>query len=88
MTLHEAIVIVLTKKGRSMSTSEIADELNINKLYSKKDGSRIIAYQIHGRTNNYPGLFERNGSMVGLKNSRLEMNKSPLKKIVKKSFSR
>ena len=46
-------------EGRPMSTSEIADELNYNKWYQKKDGSPIIPYQIHGRTKNYPHLFKR-----------------------------
>ncbi len=66
MTLHEAIVKLLVEKGRPMSTSEIADELNINKWYSKKDESNITAFQIHGRTRNYSNLFNRNGSMVEL----------------------
>lgn len=67
MTLHEAIIIVLRQKGRPMSTQEIADELNKNGLYSKKDGSTITAFQIHGRTRNYDHLFHRDGSMVSLK---------------------
>jgi len=69
MTLHEAIVKVLQSKKRAMSTQEIADELNKNKLYQKKDKSIIEAFQIHGRTRNYPHLFDRNGSMVSLKDS-------------------
>jgi len=67
MTLHEAIIKVLLSKNRAMSTQEIADELNKNKWYQKKDKSLITAYQIHGRTKNYPHLFDFNGSMVSLK---------------------
>lgn len=66
MTLHEAIIQVLKQKGKSMSTQEIANELNKNRLYSKKDGSPITAFQIHGRTRNYVHLFNRNGSEVSL----------------------
>lgn len=66
MTLHEAIIIVLQEKGGEMSTADIASELNKRKLYSKKDGSEITGFQIHGRTKNYPKLFTRNGSKVGL----------------------
>ncbi len=66
MTLHEAIEELLIEKGRSMSTSEIANELNRRKSYSKRDGSLITAFQIHGRAKNYPDLFTKDGSTVGL----------------------
>jgi len=52
MTLHEAIQIVLREKGRVMTTQEIANELNQRKLYTKRDGSEITAFQIRGRTKN------------------------------------
>lgn len=67
MTLHEAIAEILTINGKSMTTQEIASELNKTKTYVKKDGSEISAFQIHGRTKNYSNLFERNGSLVSLK---------------------
>ncbi|MDY0104556.1 MAG: HTH domain-containing protein [Lentimicrobium sp.] len=67
MTLHEAIIKVLQQAGRALTTSEIADALNKNKWYEKKDKSLIIAYQIHGRTKNYPQYFDRQGSLVTLR---------------------
>ena len=67
MTLHEAIQQVLLNHGGSMTTKEIADELNQTGLYSKKDGSFISPFQIHGRTKNYEHLFNREGSTVSLK---------------------
>lgn len=66
MILHEAIQKLLKEKGRAMSTNEITDALNKSKWYQKKDGSLITAFQIHGRTKNYPQLFIRNGSMISL----------------------
>lgn len=66
MTLHEAIVKLIRQTGRPMTTAEIANELNKNKWYQKKDGSPITPYQIHGRTKNYPGLFKKDGSIVSL----------------------
>lgn len=66
MTLHEAIIQLLNLHKRPMTTTEIANELNKNKWYEKKDKSEITAYQIHGRTKNYPQYFVRNGSMVDL----------------------
>ncbi|MBQ4915276.1 hypothetical protein J8L85_12560 [Maribacter sp. MMG018] len=69
MTLHEAIQQILLKYNRAMTTQELADALNKTKLYVKKKGSPIItAYQIHGRTKNYPHLFDKTGSLVSLKN--------------------
>lgn len=66
MTLHEAIIKLLKQFNRPMSTTEIANELNENKWYLKKDKSEITAFQIHGRTKNYPQFFVRDGSMVRL----------------------
>ena len=66
MTLHEAIEKLLKERGRAMTTSEIADELNKNKWFTKKDSSEICAFQVHGRTYNYTNLFNRDGSQVSL----------------------
>ena len=66
MTLHESIEKLLRQTGRPMTTQQIADELNKNGWYQKKDGSAIQAFQIHGRTKNYAMIFNRNGSTVSL----------------------
>ncbi len=66
MTLHAAIEKLLQQTGRQMTTHEIAESLNKNKWYQKKDGSKITDFQIHGRTKNYPQLFNRRGSTVSL----------------------
>ena len=66
MTLHAAIEKLLRLKGRPMTTLEIADELNKNKWYEKKDASQITDFQIHGRTKKYFQLFNRNCSTVSL----------------------
>lgn len=66
MTLHEAIEKLLRQTGRPMTTQQIADELNKNGWYQKKDGSVIQAFQIHGRTRNYANIFSRNESTVSL----------------------
>lgn len=66
MTLHEAIFKILEQKGGSMTIQEVAEVLNNNKWYQKKDNSIITAFQIHGRTKKYSHLFNRNGSNVSL----------------------
>lgn len=83
MTLHIAIDKLLIQMGRSMTTTEIADELNNNnKWYHKKDGSPITSYQIHRRTTNYSHLFGRDGSIVNLLNNQntVHPDRAPLKK--------
>ncbi len=67
MYLQEAIVKLLIESGCAISTPEIADALNKNKWYVKKDKSKITDFQIHGRTKNYTELFDRQGAMVNLK---------------------
>lgn len=67
VTLHEEIAAILSEAGGDgMSTSEIAAAVNRRGNYRKRDGSEITAFQVHGRTRNYAGLFDRDGSMVRL----------------------
>lgn len=66
MTLHAAIEKLLKFKGKPMSIQEIADELNANGWYEKKNGAKIQAVHIHGRTRNYKDVFLRKGTTVSL----------------------
>lgn len=67
MTLHDAIEKLLKEKGGSMTTTEITEALNENRWFTKKDGSEICQFQVHGRTHNYSRLFDRDGPKVSLK---------------------
>ena len=67
MTLHAAIEQVLTQEKRKMTPVQIADALNRNSWYSKKDGSVIKSSQIGARVRNYPQLFCKKGSFIFLK---------------------
>ena len=42
MTLHEAIEKLLRQKGRAMTTTEIASDLNKNKWYQKRTVLRLL----------------------------------------------
>ena len=66
MTLHEEINQILIEKASPLSTKRIAELVKIRGNYSKKDGSEVTPYQIHGRTKNYSHLFIRDKSVVGL----------------------
>lgn len=67
MTLHEAMVNLFHQVGKPMTTKEIAEKLNENKWYQKKDRSMITSYQIYRRAKNYPAFFQCKGSVVSLK---------------------
>ncbi len=88
MTLHTAIEKLLRQKGNSMTIYEIADDLNKNKWYSKRDSSKITGFQIHGRTKKYPQLFVRNGATVSLAGSGIvkQSQKAISKPVIKKTI--
>lgn len=67
MTLHEAIQQALLQAGKSLTTAQIADILNANSWYSKKDGSDIKTSQVAARVKSNSHLFNTNNSLVGLK---------------------
>jgi hypothetical protein len=67
MTLHEAIEQTLKQSGKSMTASEIANEINRTKLYSRADGGPIPSSQIGARVKNYPQWFDKTGSYISNK---------------------
>lgn len=66
MTLHEAIELVLQKAQIPMSASEIAEVINFEKLYSRKDNLPVSATQINARVNNYNNLFTKEAGKIKL----------------------
>lgn len=64
LDLHEAIaVVLLTKENRTATTAEIANEINLRKLFIRpSDGKPVPDYQIKQRTKlsggRYSYLFE------------------------------
>ena len=58
MTLHEAIEKLLHQKKRSMTATEIAEELNLVEWYIKGDKSKIKQNQITARVDDHHELFE------------------------------
>lgn len=62
MKLHEAIQEVIRQSGHPLTFTEIARQINLQDLYSRKDGQPIPASQISARVKNYPQLFEVNSA--------------------------
>jgi type I restriction-modification system DNA methylase subunit len=58
LTLQDAISNVLKEEGRPMSVKDLADRINISKLYIRKDGRPIDKNQIQARVRQYPTLFQ------------------------------
>jgi hypothetical protein len=77
MNLHDAIVAILKREGKPLSTREICNILNKEKTYVKKDESEISEFQVHGRVKNYPNLFnhEDNGLIFLIENKVLDLLK-------------
>jgi hypothetical protein len=67
MTLHQAIVQVLVKSKKALTTTEITEIINANSWYIKKDGSKIVSSQIGARVRKYPLLFSKSDGVITLK---------------------
>src|SRR5690606_6639288 len=90
MTLHEAIQQALLQAGKSLTVAEIAEVLNANSWYSKKDGSDIKSSQVGARVRSNSHLFNNTNGLIGLKStdglipkkSTPKQKQVPVKKIV------
>lgn len=60
MTLHDAMIKVLKESTKECMTSrEIADKINSQKLYERQDKGIIPTSQIIARANQYPEYFNK-----------------------------
>ncbi|MCT7325023.1 HNH endonuclease [Ralstonia mojiangensis] len=66
LTLHHAIVEVLTLAGRPLPARIIADEVNRLGHYARRDGAPVAPNQIGARTHNYPHLFAIADGLIAL----------------------
>lgn len=69
MTLHEAIQQALLKAKKSLTAPEIAEVLNANSWYSKKDGSDIKSSQVAARVKSHSHLFSNANNLIALRSS-------------------
>ncbi|MGM9739724.1 MAG: hypothetical protein ACI3ZP_03890 [Candidatus Cryptobacteroides sp.] len=60
LKLHEAIELVIKEAGRPLTFTEIAKQINVRNLYTRKDGKLVPASQISARIINYPQQFTVN----------------------------
>lgn len=68
MTLHDAMAQVLYEGGNTWLTArEVADRINAERLYEKRDGGGADASHIHARAKQYRSMFEKDGARVRLR---------------------
>jgi hypothetical protein len=66
-TLHDAMKIVLSSRpDRAATTTEISKAIEIERLYTRKDGESPKANQISARARKYPLLFCVDGGRIRL----------------------
>ncbi len=66
LTLHEAMADVLRECGAPMKSRDLADLINVRRLYRPKSGKPLGASQVSARARRYPQLFEREGELIRL----------------------
>ena len=57
MKIEEAIVYCLASSGRGMRTEQIADMINRQRLYLRKDGQPVTSIQVYAVIRRYPEMF-------------------------------
>jgi hypothetical protein len=66
-TLHEAMRQVLqAASGRSMHSDKLAETIDAQGLYTKKDEGPVSGWQVRRRANNYKEIFAVKDSIVSL----------------------
>ena len=69
MTLHEAMIIAIKKLGGGKQKMQVvADYINSNGLYTRKDGKPVPSEQISARVHQYEHLFSRKDGFVWMNN--------------------
>lgn len=70
--LHDELVrIIEINGGEPMTSADLAETINAEGRYRKKDGSAVTASQVSARSGKYPQLFERaEDRRIGLRRER------------------
>jgi hypothetical protein len=78
MTLHDALALVLRQRqNEGMTARQLAEAVSKQELYRKRDGSPVEANQVQARVNNYDAVFEKQDSIIRLRESSPMFNAAP-----------
>ncbi len=66
MKIEEAIVYVIVKRNGGMTTEQIADAINRQGLYKRKDGQSVTGKQVYAVICRYPSMFTKEAGRIML----------------------
>jgi len=66
MRIEEAIVYVMVKRNGGMTTNQIADAINRERLYVRKDGQPVTSRQVYAVICQFPGMFIKEAGRIML----------------------
>lgn len=66
MKIEEAIVYVIVKRNGGMTTEQIAEAINRQRLYKRKDGQPVTSQQVYAVICCYPSMFTKEAGRIML----------------------
>ena len=66
MKIEEAIVYVMVKRNGGMTTDQIADAINRQGLYLRKDGQPVTSKQVFATICRFPEMFTKEAGRIML----------------------
>lgn len=66
MKIEEAIVYVIVKRNGGMTTEQIAEAINRQRLYKRKDGQPMTSQQVYAVICRYPSMFTKEAGRIML----------------------
>ncbi len=66
MKIEEAIVYVIVQRNGGMTTDQIADAINRQKLYQRKDGLPVTSKQVYATICRFPEMFTKEAGRIML----------------------
>ena len=59
MNIEEAIIYVMVKRNGGMTTNQIAEAINRQKLHQRKDGQPVTNKQVYATICRFPDIFTK-----------------------------
>lgn len=66
MRIDEAIVYALVQRNGGMTTDQIAESINRQKLHIRKDGKPVLSAQVYAIICKTPQMFTKEGGKIML----------------------
>lgn len=66
MKIEEAIVYVMVQRNGGMTTDQIADAINRQRLHLRKDGRPVTGKQVYATICRFPEMFTKEAGRIML----------------------